>query len=90
MHLKDECSHVISEIKPQGSNQPKDTYGKSKGENSDRRKLPLKVANMYFNLLSCTEGLFPFPYADYSSLLDESRAKNTHFSTYTRPICYTK
>jgi hypothetical protein len=40
-------------------------------------------------LLSCIEGLFPFPYADLSSLFDESRAKNTHFSTYTHPICYT-
>ena len=38
---------------------------------------------------SCTEGLFPFPYADLSSLFIESRAKNTYFSTYTRPIYYT-
>jgi hypothetical protein len=40
-------------------------------------------------LLSCTKGLFPFSYADLSSLFDESRAKNTHFFTYTHPICYT-
>jgi hypothetical protein len=39
MHLKDDCSHVISEIKPQGLNQPKATYGKSKGDSSDRRKI---------------------------------------------------
>jgi hypothetical protein len=39
MHLKDDCSHVISEIKPQGSNQPKANYGKSKGDNSDRRRI---------------------------------------------------
>jgi hypothetical protein len=39
MHLKDECSHVISEIKPQGLNQPKATSEKSKGDNSDRRKI---------------------------------------------------
>jgi hypothetical protein len=38
---------------------------------------------------SCTEGLFPFPYADLSSLFDESRAKNTYFSTYTHPAYYT-
>jgi hypothetical protein len=39
-------------------------------------------------LLSCIEILFPFPYADLSSLFDEYRAKNTHFSTYTHPIFY--
>jgi hypothetical protein len=39
MHLKDDCSHVISEIKPQGSNQPKATFGKSNGDNSDRRNI---------------------------------------------------
>jgi hypothetical protein len=41
-------------------------------------------------LLSCTEGLFPFPYADLSSLFNESRAKNIHFSIYTLPINYTR
>jgi hypothetical protein len=35
MHLRDDFSHVISEIKPQGSTQPKANLGKSKG---DRRK----------------------------------------------------
>jgi hypothetical protein len=39
MNLKDDCSHVISEINPQGSNQPKSISGKSKGENNDRRKI---------------------------------------------------
>jgi hypothetical protein len=39
MHLKDDCSHVISEIQPQGSNQPKATSGKSKGDNSDKRRI---------------------------------------------------
>jgi hypothetical protein len=39
MHLKDDCSHVISEIQPQGSNQPRATSGKSKGDNSDKRKI---------------------------------------------------
>jgi hypothetical protein len=39
MHLRDDCSHVISEIKPQGSNQPKANSGKSKGENSDKRRI---------------------------------------------------
>jgi hypothetical protein len=47
------------------------------------------IARFASPLLSCTEGLFPFPYGDLSSLFDESRAKNTYFSTYTSPICYT-
>jgi hypothetical protein len=37
--MKDDCSHVISEIQPQGSNQPKGTSGKSKGEINDKRKI---------------------------------------------------
>jgi hypothetical protein len=41
-------------------------------------------------LLSFTEGLFPFPYVDFSSLFDESRAKNIHFSTCTLPNCYAR
>ena len=40
--------------------------------------------------LSCTEGLFPFPYVDLPSLFYESRAKNIHFSTYTLPISYAR
>jgi hypothetical protein len=39
MHLKDDFSHVISEIKPQGLNQPKANSGESKGDNSDRRRI---------------------------------------------------
>jgi hypothetical protein len=39
MHLKDDCSHVISEIQPQGLNQPKATSGKSKGDNNDKRRI---------------------------------------------------
>jgi hypothetical protein len=38
MNLKDDCSHVISEIQPQGSNQPKATSGKSKGDKNDKKK----------------------------------------------------
>jgi hypothetical protein len=48
------------------------------------------IARFASPLLSCTEGLFPFPYAYLSSLFDESRAKNIHFSTYTLPISYTR
>jgi hypothetical protein len=39
MHLRDDFSHVISEIKPQGSTQPKANSGKSKGDNSDKRRI---------------------------------------------------
>jgi hypothetical protein len=36
MHLRDNCSHVISEIRPKGSTQPKENSGKSKGENNNQ------------------------------------------------------
>jgi hypothetical protein len=39
MHLKDDCSHVINEIQPQGSNQPRATSEKSKGNNNEKRKI---------------------------------------------------
>ena len=39
MHLRDECSHVVSEIKPQGSTQPKANLGKSKGDSSNKGKI---------------------------------------------------
>jgi hypothetical protein len=53
MHLKDDCFHVISEIKPQGSTQPKANSGNSKGIATTKGKLPLKVANtvFYYTLL---------------------------------------
>jgi hypothetical protein len=37
IHLRDDCSHVISEIKPQGSTQPKAISRKSKGDSSDNK-----------------------------------------------------
>jgi hypothetical protein len=59
-------------------------------KNSGWRQLRLQVySKIYPTIDSCTEGLFPFPDADLSSHFDESRAKNTYFSTYTHPICYT-
>jgi hypothetical protein len=50
MHVKDDFSHVISEIQPQGSNQPRATSRKSKGDNNDKRKFLLRVASVDFNL----------------------------------------
>jgi hypothetical protein len=49
MHLRDVCSHVINEIKPQGSTQPKANSGKSRGDNNNKGKIPLKVANIVFD-----------------------------------------
>ena len=37
LHLKDDYSHVISAVHPQGSNQPKDATEKSKWDNSENR-----------------------------------------------------
>ena len=37
LHLKDDCSHVISVVQPQGSNQPKAATKKSKGDNNEKR-----------------------------------------------------
>jgi hypothetical protein len=39
MHLKDDCSHVISEIKPQVSTQPKANLENSKGDRSNKGKI---------------------------------------------------
>jgi hypothetical protein len=39
LHLKDDFSHVINEIHPQGSNQPEATSEKSKGNDSEKRKI---------------------------------------------------
>jgi hypothetical protein len=39
MHLRDDFSHVISEIKPQGSTQPKVNSGNSKGDNNNKGKI---------------------------------------------------
>jgi hypothetical protein len=37
LHLKDDCSHVISAVQPQGSNQSKAAIENSKGDNSEKR-----------------------------------------------------
>jgi hypothetical protein len=39
LHLKEECSDVINEIQPRGSNQPRATLEKSKGNNRENRKI---------------------------------------------------
>jgi hypothetical protein len=39
MHLRDDCSHVISEMRPKGSTQPKANSGKSRGDNNDQGRV---------------------------------------------------
>jgi hypothetical protein len=39
MHSRDDCSHVISKIRPKGSAQPKENPGKSKGDNNNQVKI---------------------------------------------------
>jgi hypothetical protein len=39
MHLRDDFSHVISEIKPKGSTQPKANSENSKGDNNNKGKI---------------------------------------------------
>ena len=39
MHLRDDCSHVINDIRPKGSTQPKANSEKSKGDSSNKGKI---------------------------------------------------
>jgi hypothetical protein len=39
MNLRDDCSHVINEIKPKGSAQPKANSGKSRGDNNNQGRV---------------------------------------------------
>jgi hypothetical protein len=39
MHLRDNCSHVIDEIRPKGSEQPKANSKRSKGDNNNKGKI---------------------------------------------------
>jgi hypothetical protein len=39
MHLRDDCSHVINEIRPKGSAQPKANSEISKGDNNNKGKI---------------------------------------------------
>jgi hypothetical protein len=36
MHLRDDCSHVIIEIRPKGSTQPKENSERSKGDSNNK------------------------------------------------------
>jgi hypothetical protein len=39
MHLRDDCSHVINDIRPKGSAQSKANSGKSKGDSNNQGKI---------------------------------------------------
>jgi hypothetical protein len=54
MHLRHDFSHVISEIRPKGSTQPKENSGKSKGDNSNQGNIASqsgKYGFLFFMLL---------------------------------------
>jgi hypothetical protein len=48
MHLRDDCSHVISEIKPKGSAQPKKNSEKSRGDNNNQGKVSSQTGKYGF------------------------------------------
>jgi hypothetical protein len=51
MHLRDDCSHMISEIKPKGSAQPKENSGKSRGDTGTKEGLHHRLGNMAFEFM---------------------------------------
>jgi hypothetical protein len=48
MHLRDDCSHVINEIKPKGSAQPKANSRKSRGDNNNQGKVASQMEKYGF------------------------------------------
>jgi hypothetical protein len=50
VQLKDDCSHVINEIQPQGSNQPQVIPANQKGTAVEKEKFPPRVESMDFRL----------------------------------------
>jgi hypothetical protein len=48
MHLRDDCSHVISEIKPKGSAQLKVSLRKSGGDNNNQRRVSSQTGKYGF------------------------------------------
>jgi hypothetical protein len=48
MHLRDDCSHVIREIKPKGSAQPKANSGISRGDNSNQERVASQTGKYGF------------------------------------------
>jgi hypothetical protein len=48
MHLRDDCSHVINEIKPKGSAHPKANSGKSRGDNNNQGRVASQTGKYGF------------------------------------------
>jgi hypothetical protein len=48
MHLRDNCSHVISEIRPKGSAQPKENSVKSRGDSSNQGRVASQTGKYGF------------------------------------------
>jgi hypothetical protein len=48
MHLRDDLSDVIGEIRPKGSTHPKDNSEKSKGDNSNKGKISFQSGKYGF------------------------------------------
>jgi hypothetical protein len=53
IHLRDDCSHVISEIKPKGSAHPKANSGKSRGDSSNQERVASQTRKYVFLILCC-------------------------------------
>jgi hypothetical protein len=48
MHLRDDCSHVINEIRPKGSAQPKANLEKSRGDNNNQGRVASQTGKYGF------------------------------------------
>jgi hypothetical protein len=48
MHLRDDCSHVINEIKPKGFAQPKANSGKSRGDSRKQGRVASQTGKYGF------------------------------------------
>jgi hypothetical protein len=48
MHLRDDCSHVISDIRPKGSTQPNANSVKSRGDNNNQGRVALQTGKYGF------------------------------------------
>ena len=60
MHLRDDFSHVISEIRPKGSTHPKENSERSKGDNNNKRNIASqsgKYGFQVFLFIDCSEQL---------------------------------
>jgi hypothetical protein len=48
MHLRDDCSHVISEVKPKGFARPKANLGKSRGDSNNQGRVASQTGKYGF------------------------------------------